>query len=139
MKAISMYVNGHTLQNRNPGTGGGGIVLSYGGATKELSVSGGMTTNNKAELTAAITGFEALTQPCVVTVYSCSQWFINCASGEWDRGNHLDLWNKLAELTTKHTVTFQWIKKGSHELLTRASMLANEAANESAMELKKTS
>lgn len=139
MKQIAMYVNGHTLQNRNPGTGGGGIVLSYGGNTKELSIPVGMTTNNKAELTAVIAGFEALTQPCAVTVYSCSQWLINCGSGVWGRNNHHPLWDALAEHTAKHTVTFQWIKKGSHELLVRASMLANEGANESAMELKKTS
>ena len=135
MKQVAMYVNGHTLDNKNPGAAGSGIVLSCDGHTKELYVPMGHTTNNHAELAAVIAGLEALTQPCTVTVYSCSQWLVRCAEGAWQRGKYLEMWQYLDELCKTHRVTFEWIKKGSRELLDRASALANEGANESAVDL----
>lgn len=134
MKQVDIYVNGHTLDS-NPGAAGSGVVLACDGHTKELYVALGHTTNNQAELAGAIAGLEALKQPCKVTVYSCSQWFVRCAEGAWQRGKYLNMWQALDDACTGHTVTFQWIKKGSHEHLDRASALANEGANESAVDL----
>jgi ribonuclease HI len=134
MKQVNLYVNGHTLDT-NPGPAGSGIVLSYEGITKEMYIPLGHTTNNQAELAGAIQGLESLKQPCEVTVYSCSQWFIRCAEGAWERGKYLNMWQALDDACLTHEVTFQWIRKGSHEFLDRASALANEGANESAVDL----
>ncbi len=134
MKAIAMYVNGHTLNNKNPGAAGSGVVLSYEDKTKEWHYKMGLTTNNHAELEGVLFGLGLLNFACEVTVYSCSQWLVNCGNKTWQRSKYKDLWQELDSL--EHKITFQWIKKGSHELLDRASALANEAANESAVELE---
>lgn len=134
MKQVSMYVNGHTLKT-NPGYAGSGIVLECEGQTKEAQVAIGHHTNHRAELEAVIFGLAMLRSSCNVTVYSCNTWLIKCANGIWGRNKpeYDALWVELDEGCKGHTVTFEWKKKGSHELLDRASALANEAANESAV------
>jgi ribonuclease HI len=132
MKQVSMYVNGHTLKT-NPGHAGSGVVLSSDSHTKEAYKAIGHGTNNQAELEAVIYGIGFLNQPCDITVYSCSQWLVNCGSGKWDKSKYLELWEQIDPELTVHTIRFEWIKKGSHNLLDRASALANEGANESAV------
>lgn len=132
MQQIAMYVNGHTLKT-NPGPAGSGVVLSYEDKTKEKYFKIGHATNNQAELEGLLFGLGLLNYPCEVTVYSCSQWLVNCGNKTWQRSKYKDLWQELNN--SEHKISFEWIKKGSHELLDRASMLANEAANESALEL----
>lgn len=134
MKQVQMYVNGHTLKT-NPGPAGSGVVLSCEDSTKEDYKAIGNETNNRAELEAVIFGLSLLNQPCTVTVYSCSQWLVKCGSDEWSKSKYPELWAKVDPTQIFHVVRYKWIKKGSHELLDRASMLANEAANQSAMEL----
>lgn len=47
----------------NPGVGGFGSILRYGGREKEISGAAGETTNNRMEMTAAITAMESLKRP----------------------------------------------------------------------------
>ena len=47
----------------NPGPGGWGAILVFGEREKELSGGEPLTTNNRMELTAAITSLEALKRP----------------------------------------------------------------------------
>jgi ribonuclease HI len=133
MKQVSMYVNGHAL--KNPGAAGSGIVLECDKQTKILSLSIGEGTNNQAELNAVIFGLMHLKQPCVVSIYSCSQWLVKCGSGEWHKSSNIPLWVDVHERSEPHTVSYHWIKKGSHELLDLASAHANEAANQSAVDM----
>jgi len=128
MKAVSMYVNGHTLHT-NPGYAGGGVVLVYEGLIRDEMVAIGKATHHQAELKAVMFGLSLLKQPCVVTVFSCNQWLVNCGSGKWSRNTHADVWELYDKAVAGHKVLFEWIKKGSHELLDRACASANEAAN----------
>ena len=57
-KTVEIYTDGSCL--KNPGPGGWGAVLIYGGRKKELSGGERDTTNNRMELTAAIKALEAL-------------------------------------------------------------------------------
>ena len=58
MKQVEVYTDGAC--SGNPGPGGWGAILRYGGAEKELAGYQPKTTNNRMELTAAIQGLEAL-------------------------------------------------------------------------------
>ena len=58
MKHVDIYTDGAC--RGNPGRGGWGAILVYGGREKELSGGERMTTNNRMELMAAIAGMEAL-------------------------------------------------------------------------------
>ena len=121
MKKVTIYTDGAC--SGNPGPGGWGVILMYKGSSKELSGSDKMTTNNRMELIAVISGLEALSEPCDVELYTDSQyvsnainlgWLESWQKKDWKRKGgevkNLDLWVKLVPLLEKHKVTFIWVK-----------------------------
>jgi ribonuclease HI len=110
--------------SRNPGPGGYGVVLLEGGKRRELSGGFALTTNNRMELTACITGLEALERPSSVIVYSDSSYVVNGIEKGWARrwkendwmrnkneiAENSDLWSRLLDLCEKHTVRFSWVR-----------------------------
>ena len=110
----------------NPGPGGWGVVLRYGSAEKELHGSEPLTTNNRMELTAAISALEALTRPVKVTLYTDSRYLLDGVTKwlpGWQRNGwrttgrqpvkNVDLWQRLAAAMAPHQVTWRWVK-GQH-------------------------
>ena len=122
MKKVEIYTDGGC--SPNPGPGGYGIVLIYGGRRRELSGGYRSTTNNRMELTAAIRGLQALKEPCAVTLFSDSQYVVNGITKGWARtwkskgwiksdkrpAENIDLWEDLLNLCETHTVRFKWIR-----------------------------
>ncbi len=62
MKHIDIFTDGAC--SGNPGPGGWGAVLRYGDTEKELSGGELLTTNNRMELTAALSALNALKCCC---------------------------------------------------------------------------
>lgn len=125
MKEIEIYTDGAC--SKNPGKGGWGTILLYGGQEKALSGFECETTNNRMELMAAIKGLEALKEKCCVRLYSDSAYLVNAfldgwveswIKNGWTRGKkkeeikNLDLWQRIYALTQKHSV--EWIKVKGH-------------------------
>ena len=122
MKQVTIYTDGAC--SGNPGPGGYGVILVYGGREKELSGGEPMTTNNRMELTAAIVGLEALKEPCSVLLVSDSKYLVDAVEKDWLRqwkaknwkkadGKPVlnpDLWRRLDAQLARHDVTLQWIK-----------------------------
>ncbi len=122
LKKIVIYTDGACIGN--PGPGGYGVVLLYDGHRKELSGGFRLTTNNRMEIMAAITGLQALNQRCAVTLYTDSQYLVNSIMKGWaarwrangwkrnkrERAINADLWERLLELCALHEVTFKWVK-----------------------------
>ena len=122
MKTVTLYTDGAC--SGNPGPGGWGAILEYGGAEKELSGGEDCTTNNRMELTAVIRGLEALKEPCTVELYSDSKYVIDALQKGWAKGWRArgwiksdkkpalnpDLWQRLLELTGIHQVHCHWVK-----------------------------
>ena len=122
MKTVTLYTDGAC--SGNPGPGGWGAILEYGGAEKELSGGEDSTTNNRMELTAVIRGLEALKEPCTVELYSDSKYVIDALQKGWAKGwrsrgwiksdkkpaLNPDLWQRLLELTQTHQVHCHWVK-----------------------------
>ena len=122
MKTVTLYTDGAC--SGNPGPGGWGAILVYGGAEKELSGGEKSTTNNRMELTAVIEGLSALKEPCIVELYSDSKYVIDGLSKGWavswrkngwkkaDKKPALnpDLWEKLLNLIEKHQLHYHWVK-----------------------------
>ena len=122
MKTVTLYTDGAC--SGNPGPGGWGAILEYAGAEKELSGGEAQTTNTRMELTAVIAGLSALKEPCIVELYSDSKYVIDGLSKGWaaswqkngwkkaDKKPALnpDLWGKLLELATIHTLHYHWVK-----------------------------
>lgn len=122
MKQVIVYTDGAC--SGNPGPGGWGAILRYGGVEKELSGYNRETTNNRMELTAAIRGLEALKEPCRVKLYTDSQylakainqgWLISWKKNGWKKSDkkpvlNVELWKQLDSQLTRHTVTIHWVK-----------------------------
>ena len=142
MKHIDIYTDGAC--RGNPGKGGWGAVLVYGGREKELSGGEAETTNNRMELMAAIAALEALKEPCEVTLTSDSKYLTDAINKGWlaswkkngwrksDRSAVLnpELWQRIDALITRHDVTFVWVKgHAGHPYNERCDALATAFAD----------
>ena len=107
----------------NPGPGGWGALLSYGGHAKELYGGEPHTTNNRMELMAAIEALNSLKKPCKVTLFTDSNYVKGGITG-WIHGwrqngwrtaqkkpvKNADLWRQLDEACQRHDLEWRWIK-----------------------------
>jgi len=121
MKHVEIYTDGAC--RGNPGRGGWGAILVYGGKEKEISGGEPMTTNNRMELMGAISALELLKEPCDVTLTSDSKyltdainkgWLENWKKNGWKKADkkpvlNPELWQRLDALLQKHTVRFVWV------------------------------
>ncbi|NLM46476.1 MAG: ribonuclease HI [Firmicutes bacterium] len=124
MKEVIIYTDGACAGN--PGPGGYGAVLCYGGHVRELSGGEENTTNQRMELMAAIAALEQLKYPCRVKLHSDSAYLINAFRQNWfkkwrENGwlnskkepvQNRDLWERLLELAQRHSI--EWIKVKGH-------------------------
>lgn len=137
---VIIYTDGCSLDN--PGPGGWAAILLCRG--QERVVTGGelASTNNRAELQAAIVGLEALKRPCQVTLISDSQyviqgmtqWVIGWQKRDWrtasgDPVKNRKLWERLVSAARVHDVRWEWVKgHAGHEFNERCDVLAKEEA-----------
>lgn len=125
----------------NPGPGGWGAVLRWGEREKHLAGYAPHTTNNRMELMAAIRSLEALKRPCRVTLTTDSvyvkngitQWIHQWKKRGWLTAGrkpvlNTDLWQRLDGATTRHEITWEWVKgHAGHADNETADRLAREA------------
>ena len=125
----------------NPGPGGWGAVLRWGGREKLLSGGSSDTTNNRMELTAAIEALEALRRPCRVRLSTDStylkngitRWIPAWKRRDWKTADrkpvkNVDLWRRLERAASPHAVEWVWVRGHSgHEGNERADALARSA------------
>ena len=121
-KTVTIYTDGAC--SGNPGPGGWGAILCYGGAKKEMSGGEKQTTNNRMELTGVISALRALKEPCIVELYSDSKYVIAALEKGWAWGwkrrgwvkadkkpaLNPDLWDTLLGLTRQHEMHYHWVK-----------------------------
>jgi ribonuclease HI len=140
---VIIYTDGSCLGN--PGPGGYAAVLNYKAARRELWGGEEDATNNRMELLGAIKALEQLTRPCAVDMYMDSQYVLNGFLKGWlaawkNKGwmtaagrpvKNRELWEKLADLAAKHTVTWHHVygHKGQPEN-ERCDELAQAAARQ---------
>ena len=107
----------------NPGPGGWAYILQHPASGKVLDGSGAerATTNNRMEMTAAIEGLTILKKTCRVELVTDSEyvgkglrdWSPKWKANGWRRKEgktfkpvvNVDLWQKLDEVASRHTVT----------------------------------
>ncbi|MDP4119663.1 MAG: ribonuclease HI [Bacillota bacterium] len=141
MKHVDIFTDGAC--QGNPGPGGWGAVLKYGGHEKEISGGEKQTTNNRMELTAAIEALKLLKEPCEVSLYSDSQYVCNGLklgwAKKWQQSGWMrnkkepalnpDLWQELLDLYDKHKIDVFWVKgHAGHPENERCDSLAVNAA-----------
>jgi ribonuclease HI len=136
-EAVVIYTDGAC--KGNPGPGGWGVLLRYGGRERELYGGERATTNNRMELTAVIRALESLKRPCEVDLFTDSQYVRNGIMTwirDWKRRGwktadrkpvkNVDLWETLDALAAAHVVRWHWVKGHSgHPENDRVDALAN--------------
>ncbi len=142
MKHVDIYTDGAC--RGNPGKGGYGAILVYGGKEKELSGGERDTTNNRMELMGAIAALEALREPCDITLTSDSKyltdainkgWLASWKKNGWRKADkkpvlNIELWERLDKLLSVHTVRFVWVHgHAGHEYNERCDRLATGFAD----------
>lgn len=115
---VTIYTDGAC--SGNPGPGGYGVVLISGRHRKELSEGFRLTTNNRMELLAAITGLKALKKPgTTVRLHTDSQYIVNAVNKGWlfawekkhfAKRKNPDLWIRFLNVYRHHKVTLIWVK-----------------------------
>jgi ribonuclease HI len=121
---ITIYTDG--AASGNPGPGGYGVVLISGKHRLEKSEGFRLTTNNRMELLAVITGLEALKIPnSKVVIYTDSRyvsdsvekgWVFQWESKGFKKKKNPDLWIRFLKIYRKHQVRFVWIKGHSNNI-----------------------
>jgi ribonuclease HI len=119
---VILYADGAC--SGNPGPGGWAVILKHPATGRTRRISGGekMTTNNRMELTAVISGLEAINKPSKVKVVSDSQyvskgmseWIKKWVAKDWRTASkkavkNVELWQRLLELSGVHEVSWEWI------------------------------
>ena len=142
MKTVEVFTDGGC--RGNPGPGGWGAVLRFGGHERELRGSEESTTNNRMELLAAICALEAMTEACAVVLTTDStyvkdgitRWIRNWKANGWKTADkkpvkNKDLWERLDAECLRHQVEWRWVKgHAGHPENERADGLANLAMDE---------
>jgi len=86
------------------------------------------TTNNRMELTAVLTGLQALKRPCAVTVVTDSQ-YVAAILGDGQAKANRDLVQQVRAAAARHEITVQRVAGHSgHALNERCDRLAHAEA-----------
>ncbi|HVB67605.1 MAG TPA: ribonuclease HI [Acetobacteraceae bacterium] len=125
----------------NPGRGGWAAILRFGDHERELSGAEPVTTNNRMELTAALSALEVLKRPCTVVLHTDSEYLRNGVTRwhqGWVRRNwrnaagdpvaNMDLWRRLLAAAAVHRIEWRWVRGHAGDRMNeRADVLATAA------------
>ncbi|NJD57778.1 MAG: ribonuclease HI [Anaerolineae bacterium] len=142
MPRVTIYTDGAC--EPNPGHGGWAALLQFGKYERELCGAEKHTTNNRMELTAAVSALQALQEPCQVTLYTDSEylrrgiteWLPDWRRRGWKRKSgqlaNIDLWQALEAIMSKHEITWHWVRgHAGNQLNQRVDSLARKAMRKS--------
>ena len=138
VETVVIYTDGAC--KGNPGPGGWGAWLRWGGYEKELFGGDPSTTNNRMELTAVIESLAFLKRRTPVAIYTDSAyvkdgittWIHGWKKRGWrTAGNapvkNIELWQRLDALVAQHSIAWHWVKGHSGDPGNeRADALANK-------------
>ena len=138
MTAVDIFTDGAC--SGNPGPGGWGALLRYGGTERELCGGEAATTNNRMELLAAIRAIEALKRPSTVRLHTDStylrdgitRWIAGWKASGWKTAakkpvKNVDLWQRLDAAAALHDIEWRWVKgHAGHPDNERADALARK-------------
>ncbi len=136
---LIVYTDGSS--RGNPGPGGYGAILKWGGTEKEISKGYLRTTNNRMELMAVIAALESLKKTNLnIIIYSDSQYIVKAVEQGWLKNwlatdfkggkKNKDLWLRYNELASQHRVKFNWVRgHAENPYNNRCDRLATTAAD----------
>ena len=122
-KNLTIYTDGAC--SGNPGPGGWGVYMQFGGREKSLSGGELETTNNRMELMAAIKALEAikpgfkgetiLWTDSIYVLKGITEWIHGWKKRGWKKSDkkpviNADLWKELDALNATREIEWKWVK-----------------------------
>ena len=112
----------------NPGPGGWAAVIVEGDEVKEMIYGNEKnTTNNKMELLAPIKAIQKFKRKSEISIFTDSTYVkegITVWINKWEKNGwktvskkpvkNKDLWKKLKDLSSKHSIKWIWVKGHAH-------------------------
>lgn len=134
---LVIYTDGACSPNPGPG-GWGAVILHNGDVVSELSGFVDESTNNRMELTAAVSALKSVKQSARIRLYTDSAYVKNGITdwiNTWQKNNwrtaaktevkNSDLWQELLVQIERHYVDWHWVKgHGTNPWNIRADELA---------------
>ncbi|MEY3208455.1 MAG: hypothetical protein RL064_486 [Bacteroidota bacterium] len=119
MDKIVIYTDGSS--RGNPGPGGYGAILMWGGKVKEIGAAFKKTTNNRMELLAVIEAIKALkAKHLPVHIFTDSKYIVDSVDKKWldnwirtdfkGGKKNRDLWEQYHALSKHFKIKFHWVK-----------------------------
>ena len=139
MKKIYLYSDGSSLGN--PGPGGYCSILRYKNHEKIVKGAEPNTTNNRMELKAVIEALKLLKEPCIIELYSDSNYVVN-AINDWLKNwikkdfknvKNVDLWKEFLKYSKPHKIEAFWVKGHSGH---KENEICDKIAKKEASKLK---
>jgi ribonuclease HI len=129
MKSVTIFCDGSSLGNGRDETRAAAVaLLGYQGLWRAFGIYLGRATNQQAEIAAAALGLEALTEPCVVRLYTDSRYVVETMCGRFRRKANHEWWKRLDNASARHQV--EWIWEQGH-----AGHAIQEAADRAARKI----
>lgn len=126
MKILNIYTDGACSGNQNEeNIGGWGAILEFGPHQKEIFGGEINTTNNRMEMTALLSAFEAITKPDQNIRVFCDSsylmdcfrqgWYVYWLEHDWQTKSkkpveNRDLWEQLLPFLEEHRIEFFKVK-----------------------------
>lgn len=130
-RSLTIYTDGSCLRNPGGAGGYGAAILEHGEKIKELWGHHPSTTNNRMEIMGVVAALEWLSEPCVLTIYSDSQYVINTMAKGWKKRMNLDLWERMDAACAGHEIRWKWVRgHNGNRWNEYADMLADYSARE---------
>jgi ribonuclease HI len=129
VKSVTIYCDGSSLGNGREETRAAAVaLLGFRGLWRAFGTYLGHATNQQAEIAAAALGLEALSEPCVVRLYTDSRYVVETMCGRFRRKTNHEWWKRLDSAVDRHQV--EWIWERGH-----AGHLIQEAADRAARKI----
>jgi ribonuclease HI len=111
LKTVIITTDGACLRNGKENTrAAAAAILEFNGHRRAVATYIGESTNQRAEISAAILGLESLKEPCIVILRTDSQYVTETMNGKFRRKSNLPLWQQLDQAASVHTVSYEWIR-----------------------------
>ena len=108
-KLVTIYCDGSSLGNGRDETRAAAVaLLGFRGLWRAFGAYLGKATNQQAEIAAAALGLEALTEPCVVRLYTDSRYVVETMCGRFRRKANHEWWRRLDNASARHQVEWTW-------------------------------
>src|SRR6202163_2205155 len=122
MKSVTIYCDGSSLGNGREETRAAAVaLLGYQGLWRAFGIYLGKATNQQAEIAAAALGLEALTEPCLVRLFTDSRYVVETMCGRFRRKTNHEWWKRLDNASARHQGEWIWEQGHAGHVIPKAA------------------